>query len=197
MTHSQKRFAAGKFCKLPVMGVALACLAACVMRETYDDPGLPEGERALVVGYWHYRLLYDEELHVASVDGRRESGTGAWPYAYSVSLPSGKHWLQLVVLRNSSDIARCAIEWTFEAQHRYKLQRLDHEQFLLAHASASPFPASIAMAVTTPAGTTHTFELPAVCGKQVLCREHADCAPPRECRMTEGFAFGVCEDGEH
>ena len=162
------------------------------MHETYGDHAAPGNERASVVGYWHYRLLYDEEMHVASVDGRREEGKGGWPYAYSVSLPSGTHWLQLVVLRNSGEIARCAFEWTFEARHRYKLQRLDHDQFLLAHPSSSPFRARISMVVTTPSGSARDVQVPAVCAKEAMCRQSSDCASPRSCQMHAGFAFGVC-----
>jgi hypothetical protein len=163
------------------------------MHETYGDHAAPEKEHALVVGYWHYRLLYDEELHVVSVDGKREGGKGGWPYAYSISLPSGRHWLQLVVLRNSGEIARCAFEWKFETQHRYKLQRLDHDQFLLAHPSSSPFSASISMVVTKPSSSVHHVEVPAACGKEAMCRQDSDCAPLRSCQMNAGVAFGICK----
>ena len=90
-----------------------AFIMGCVMHETYGNHALPESELAVVEGYWHYQVLYDEELHIASIDGKRESGRSGWPYAYSVSLPSGRHWLQLAILRNSGEIARCAFEWTF------------------------------------------------------------------------------------
>jgi hypothetical protein len=68
-----------------------------------------------VEGYWHYRFIYDEELQIVSVDGKREAERSGWPYAYSISLPSGRHWIQLAVLRNSGEIARCAFEETFES----------------------------------------------------------------------------------
>lgn len=171
---------------------ALAFIAGCVMRETYGDPALAESERAIVEGYWHYRFLYDEELHIASVDGERGHGRSGWPYAYSISLPAGPHWLDLSVARNSREVARCAVEWTFESGHRYKLQRLEHDQLVLAHPSASSFPASIAVAVTDPAGKARQLQLPAVCGTQPACRQSADCAPSSSCQTTPGLAFGAC-----
>ena len=117
----------------------LAFPAGCVMHEIYGGSAVPESELAFVEGYWHFRVLYDEELHIVSVDGKREGESSGWPYAYSISLPSGKHWLQLAILRNSGVVAWCAFEWTFEAQHRYKLERLDHDQFLLAHPGVFSF----------------------------------------------------------
>lgn len=170
----------------------LAFLAGCVMHETYSNHALPESELAVVEGYWHYRFLYDEELHIASVDGKREGGKSGWPYAYSASLPSGRHWLQLAILRNSGEIARCAFEWSFESQHRYKLQRLDHNQFLLAHPSSSPFTASLSMVVTAPSNSVRHLEVSAVCGKEAMCRQNSDCAPQHSCQMNPGLAFGIC-----
>jgi hypothetical protein len=170
----------------------LAFLAGCVMHETYGNNALPESELAVVEGYWHYRFLYDEELHIASVDGKREGGRSGWPYAYSVSLPSGRHWLQLAILRNGGEIARCAFEWSFESQHRYKLQRLDHDQFLLAHPSSSPFSASLSMVVTAPSNSVRNLEVSAVCGEEAMCRQNSGCAPQYSCQMKPGFAFGIC-----
>jgi hypothetical protein len=170
----------------------LAALAGCVTHETYGDHLRPKSERAVVEGYWHYRFLYDEELHIASVDGKREGGRSGWPYAYSISLPSGRHWLQLAVLRNSQGIAKCALEWTFEGGHRYKLQGLEHDQLLLAHPSSSPFLASISMVVTAPDESDHHEKVSAVCGKEAMCLQNSDCAPPDSCQMNPGFAFGIC-----
>jgi hypothetical protein len=166
--------------------------AGCVMHENYGNHALTESERAVVEGYWHYRFLYDEELHIASVDGKREGGRSGWPYAYSVSLPSGRHWLQLAILRNGGEIARCAFEWTFEGQHRYKLQRLDHDQFLLAHPSSLMFSASLSMVATAPSNSAQHLDVSAVCGKAAMCRQASDCAPNYSCQMSPGFAFGIC-----
>jgi hypothetical protein len=174
-----------------VVGMLLL-LAGCVMRETYGDQGVAEGDAAVVEGYWHYRLLYDEELHIASLDGQRGGGKEGWPYAYSVSMPSGRHWLQLVIQRNSSEITRCAFEWTFEGQHRYKIQHLDHEQALLAHPAKSPFAASLRMVVKGPSGSSRDEEVSAVCGKEPMCRQPSDCVPEYSCQMSPGLAFGTC-----
>jgi hypothetical protein len=163
------------------------------MHETYGDREIPESELAVVEGYWRYKFLFDEELHIVSVDGKLEGGERGWPYAYSISLPSGGHWLQLAILRNSSDIARCAFEWTFEAQHRYKLQRLNHDQFLLAHPSSSRFAASIAMVVTAPAKPVAHLSVPAVCGKEAMCRQNSDCPVQHSCEMDADFEFGTCK----
>ena len=158
----------------------LAFPAGCVMHEIYGGNAVPESELAFVEGYWHFRVLYDEELHIVSVDGKREGESSGWPYAYSVSLPSGKHWLQLAILRNSGVVAWCAFELTFEAQHRYKLERLDHDQFLLAHPVSSPFAASISMAVTAPGQPVQHLSAPAVCGRYwaaccACCRNGPTC----------------------
>lgn len=170
----------------------LTFLAGCVMHETCGNQAFPESELAVVEGYWHYRFLYDEELHIASVDGKREGARSGWPYAYSISLPPGKHWLQLSILRNSRPIAMCAFESTFETQHHYKLQRLNHDQFLLAHPSSSPFSASISMVVTAPSDSVQHLEVSAVCGKETMCHQNSDCAQRYSCQMNTGFAFGIC-----
>lgn len=171
---------------------AFTFLAGCVTLETYGDQALPQSERAVVEGYWRYQLLYDEELHIVSVDGKRDSGRDSWPYAYSVSLPSGRHWIQIAILRNSGEIARCAFAWTFEARHHYKLQRLRHDQFLLAHPSTPRFAASLAMVVTAPATPVEHLSAPAVCGKGSICRQSSDCPSEYSCQMDGGFEVGTC-----
>jgi hypothetical protein len=164
-----------------------------VGHETYGDHGLPESELAVVEGYWRYRLLYDQELHIVSADGKREGREGGWPYAYSVSLPPGMHWLQLAILRNGRDVAMYAFEWRFEAQHRYKWQRLHHEQFLLAHPSSSLFAASISIAATAPARPVQYSSAPAVCGTGPACRQKSDCSPNYSCQFDADFDFGACK----
>ena len=176
-----------------VSACMLAFLAGCVMHETYGDHAIPESELAVVEGYWRYQFLYDEELHIVSVDGKREGERSGWPYAYSVSLPSGKHWLQFAILRNSGEIAMCAFEWTFEAQHRYKLQRLHHAQFLLAHPTSSLFAASISIAAAAPARPDQLSSAPAVCSTAPVCRQNSDCSPNYSCQFDAGFEFGTCK----
>lgn len=180
-----------------VLATAGVCLlgfvSGCVMHETYGDHALPEGELAVVEGHWRYRFLHDEELHIASVDGKRDGGRSGWPYAYSVSLPPGKHWLQLAILRNSGAIAMCAFEWTFEARHHYKLQRLHHGQVLLAHPTSSPFAASISMEVAAPAKPVRELTASATCGKGTMCRQGSDCSPNHACQPDASFAFGTCK----
>ncbi|MFU2486308.1 hypothetical protein [Thauera sp. WH-1] len=173
----------------------LSLLTGCVMLENYGDDALPESERAIVEGYWHYRFIYDEELHIASVDGRREGGRSGWPYAYSVSLPSGQHWLQIAILRNSGAIAGCAFAWTFEAGHHYKLQRLRHDQFLLAHPATERFRATLDVVVTAPDGVAQPVSVPAVCGKRLMCRGDADCPAGQSCLIDAEFEFGACVPG--
>ncbi len=126
-----------------------------------------------------------------SVDGKRAGGKSGWPYAYSISLPPGNHWLQIIILRNSHDIAACAFEGTFEARHHYKLQRLEHDQFLLAHPSSPLFAASISMDVTAPTNEVQHLSTPAVCGKGSFCHEDADCPSLYFCLDT-GLEFGIC-----
>lgn len=171
----------------------LAFAAGCVMHETYGDRAARPGELAVVQGYWHYRVLYDEELHVAAVDGRREGGRSGWPYAYSVSLPPGTHWLRVAILRNSSEIASCGFEWTFEARHRYAVQRIRHDQFLLAHPTSDRFAASLAIEVTAPGEPARNLRVPAVCGQHAICRQDGDCAAERSCRFDPALGFGSCE----
>lgn len=168
----------------------LALLAGCVLHQTYGEPELPESELAVVEGYWRYLFLYDEELHIVSVDGKRKSERLF--DAYSVSLPAGKHWLQLSIKRNSGEIARCAFEWQFDARHRYKMNRLRHDQFLLAHPATSFFTASISMEVTAPAKPDQLLSVPAVCARNALCRQDADCSPAHSCQSDAGFEFGAC-----
>lgn len=144
---------------------ALTSLAGCAIHETYGDRALPEEERAVIEGYARYLLLYFEDLQIVSVDGELKGGESRWAHASSVSVPAGRHWLQISILRNNSDIAMCAFEWTFEARHHYKLHRVDHEQALLAHPSSPRFPASISMDVTSPSMPTQRLHVRAECGK--------------------------------
>jgi hypothetical protein len=171
----------------------LMSLVGCAMHETYGDRALPEAERAEIEGYWRYQLLYFEELQIVSVDGTREGGQNALAYASSVSVPAGRHWLQLAILRNNSDIAMCAFEWRFEAKHHYKLHRVDHEQALLAHPLSPRFPASISMDVTSPSIPAQRLHARAECGKAAHCRQSSDCPAQHACQMHVGFEFGTCE----
>lgn len=163
------------------------------MHESYGDHALPEAERADIEGYWRYQLLYFEELQIVSVDGKREGGQGGLAYASSVSVPAGRHWLQLLILRNNSDIAMCAFEWTFEARHHYKLHRIDHGQVLLAHPLSERFPASISMVVTDSSKPDQRLSARAECGKATHCREPSDCPARYACQMQAGYEFGTCQ----
>ncbi len=172
----------------------LAFLAGCVTHESYGDPEVPESELAVVEGYWHYLFLYDEEMHIVSVDGKRKRGSDAWFHAYSVSLPTGKHWLELAILRNGGEIARCAFEWSFDAKHHYQMNHLRHDQLLLAHPASSPFTASISMEVTAPVKPAQLLSVPAVCGKATaMCRQNSDCPPNDSCQLDARFDFGNCK----
>ena len=96
-------------------------LLGCVMHETYGDPKVPKNDLAVVEGYWHYVLFYEEDMHIVSVDGKPKKAD-AWFYASSISFPSGPHWLQLAILRNGGEIARCAFELEFAPKHNYKIK---------------------------------------------------------------------------
>ena len=171
----------------------LAFLAGCAVHEIYGDRALTEAERAVIDGYSRYQILYFEDLQIVSVDGKRDGGQRGWPYASSVSVPSGRHWLQLLISRNSSDIAMCAFEATFEAKHHYRLQRVEHEQFLLAHPSSPRFPAAISMLVSVPAAPAQHLKARAECGQAANCRLASDCASHQGCQMDAGFEFGTCK----
>lgn len=170
----------------------LPLIPGCVIHERYGDQAVQESERAVVEGYWRFLFLYDEELHIVSVDGNRDSRKSGWPYAYSVSLPSGTHWLQLAILRNSRDIAMCAFEWTFEAAHHYKLQRVRHDQFPLAHPASPRFVVSLSMVVGGPSQPARELSAPGVCGTGPFCRRDEDCPRPNSCQMDAAFEFGNC-----
>lgn len=143
----------------------LAGVAGCAVHETYGDPALPESERAVIEGYWRYPLLYFEELQIVTVDRKRAGEQGGLAYASSVSVPAGPHSLQVLVLRNNNAIAMCAFEWTFEPKHHYKVQHIEHDQFLLAHPSTPRFAASVSMDVTAPSVPAQRLRVPAECGK--------------------------------
>lgn len=175
-----------------IAAAVLVSLGGCVVLETHGDRTIPEQQRAIVEGYWHYRFLYDEELHIVSVDGQREAGRTGWPYAYSVSLPAGRHWLRFVILRNGGAIAGCAFEWTFQAGRHYKLQRLHHDQFLLAHPAAERFKGALDVLVSAPDETALDLSVPVECGRRLMCREDVDCPSQQFCREDAGFDFGVC-----
>jgi hypothetical protein len=142
---------------------ALAALGGCATHETYGDRALPEAQRAVIEGYSRYLLLYFEDLQIVSVDGGREGGQRGWPYASSVSVPSGTHRVQFLILRNSRDIALCSFEWTFEAGRRYELAHLDHEAGLLAHPMTPRYPATISMDMSAPSMPTQRLRAPAEC----------------------------------
>lgn len=169
---------------------ALMLLTGCATHETFGDRSLPQGERAVIEGYWRYVLLYFEESQIVSIDG--ELVGGPFAYASSLSVPAGKHWLQFMVLRNNRAITTCAFEWIFEAGYHYKLHQLRHEQALLAHPTSSRFQASIVMDISGPAGTAQRLSARAECGPAAHCLRTADCPPNRSCQTDTGFAFGVC-----
>lgn len=177
-----------------VIMCVLTISAGCAMHETYGDRALPQAERAVIEGYSRYLLLYFEDLQIVSVDGKRVGG--AWADASSVSVPSGKHWLQFLILRNNKSIASCAFEWSFDAEHHYKLQHLEHEQTLLAHPTSPRFPASISMIVSAPSRPAQSVRARAECGKEPHCRSTSDCPPDRSCEMDAGFEFGTCKPAE-
>ena len=174
-----------------VIMCVLTFSAGCAMHETYGDRALPQAERAVIEGYSRYLFLYFEDLQIVSVDGKRVGGP--WADASSVSVPSGKHWLQFLILRNNTSIASCAFEWSFEAEHHYKLQHLEHEQTLLAHPTSPRFPASISMIVSAPFRPAQSVSARAECGKGPHCRSTSDCPPDRSCEMDAGFEFGTCK----
>ena len=171
---------------------SLMLFAGCAMHEIYGDHALPESERALIDGYSRYQVLYFEDLQIVSVDGRREGGHTGWPYASSVSVQAGRHWIQVLILRNSTNIAMCAFEWMFEAKHNYKLQQVNHGQFLLAHPSSPRFPASVSMVVTGPSNPPQQLRARAECGKATHCRQTSECPPRYTCEMDTSFEFGIC-----
>lgn len=166
-------------------------LGGCAMHETYGDPAMAQSERAVVEGYWHYRFLYDEELHIVSLDGGNNAKRD-WPNAFSISLPSGNHWLQLALLRNGGEIARCAFEMNFAALHHYKITRLHHEQALLAHPGTSHYQASLTVIITAPDVPEHSVMVPAVCATSAMCRQKTDCPDGSSCHMAQGYDFGTC-----
>lgn len=168
-----------------------AFLVGCVSYETHGDPKMPESDRAVVEGYWHYRFIYDEDMHIVSVDGKPKRDD-AWFHAHSVGLPSGSHWLQLAILRNSGEIARCGFELKFEAQHHYKITGLHQNQFLLAHPATSPFKAEITLKITTPDQGAQVVTVPATCAQAAICRQNIDCPPSHACQLDAGFDFGTC-----
>lgn len=174
-----------------VAGLCLSLLLpGCVLHETYGDPA-EQASLAHVEGYWRYFLLYEEGLQIVSVDGRRKRPE-AMLHAHSISLPAGAHWLQFAIVRNRGEVAWCAFEWTFEAGHRYRLERLRHDQGLLAHPAASPYKAVIEMDVTAPGAPARPVAAPAECATTAMCREDADCAPPLACSRRAGFDSGTC-----
>jgi|GEM_PF-2613839 hypothetical protein len=163
------------------------------MHETIADSEAPESELPVIKGYWHYLALYDEEIHIVSVDGKRNGKQKSWPYAYSVSLPKGTHWVELAVLRNSNEIVRCAFEANFETKHIYKIKALKHNQLLLAHPQNSPFIASISLELTAPTKPVQSLSATATCAKAIMCRQNSDCPPSHSCQMNTAFDFGTCK----
>lgn len=174
---------------MPIMW-ALTLVAGCATHETYGDRALPQAERAIIEGYSRYLFLYFEDLQIVSVDGNHVGSQ--WADASSVSVPWGRHWIQLSVLRNNKSIAVCAFDWTFEAGHHYKLQHLHHQQALLAHPTSPRFTAAISMDVSTPSQARQRLNARAECGQARHCRSASDCAPDRSCERAAGFEFGTC-----
>lgn len=170
---------------------SLTLLAGCATNETYGDHSIPLAERAVIEGYSRYLFLFFEDLQIATVDGKHVGGR--WADASSVSVPTGKHWLQFLILRNNTSIASCAFEWHFEAGHHYKLMRLTHDQALLAHPTSSRFPAEILINVSAPSTATHTQSIRAECGEGPHCLGSSDCPENSRCAMEAGFEFGTCK----
>ena len=174
-----------------VVTCLFSLIAGCVLHENYAGDAAIDGS-ALVVGYWHYRVLYDEELQIVSVDGAG-NGDSTLLDAYSVSLDPGSHWLQVALKRNGRDILRCAVEWEFAARSRYKITALQHDQTLLAHPSASPYKAALIVEVSATDTPTQAQTIPATCATAPLCLQDTDCAQGFLCTKQAEFEFGTCE----
>lgn len=178
----------------------MACFAitlpGCVMHETYTTSRVQKNDLADVEGYWHYRLFYDESLQIVSVDGKQKRND-AWLHAYSISLPAGPHWLQLAISRNAGEIARCAFEWDFAAEHRYKITGLHHDQLFLAHPATSPFKAELSVVEDVPAEQSRELSIPATCAQTAICRQESDCPLGHPCKTIAGFDFGTCLPLDH
>lgn len=182
----------------PIVATVVMCgltlTAGCATHQVYGDVALPQSERAVVEGYSRYQVLYFEDLQITSVDGKRVGGP--WADASSVSVPSGNHWVQFLILRNNAGIASCAFVWSFEAEHHYKLQHLEHGQTLLAHPTSPRFLASISMNVSSPSKAAQRVRARAECGSRAHCRSTSDCPSERNCEMEAGFEFGTCRQDE-
>ena len=150
-------------------GLSMVCtpllLGACVMRDEYGGASTAEADLAIVEGYWHYRFLYDEELLIVSVDGVQKRAD-AWFFARSITLPAGEHRVELAVLRNSGEEARCVFNWPFQARHRYKITKLSHEGIMLAHPVTPTYDAVLHVKVRPPTGKSADLTIPAKCGEE-------------------------------
>lgn len=141
----------------------LLLLPGCTWHESYLPDAAAEEDAALVQGYWRYRVLYDEELLITGVDGQESRDHPGWPYARSASIPAGTHRVSLVILRNSRLIVSCEFQAPFEPRFHYRLEKIEHNQALLAHPETPSFKAFLRVAVVTPAGEAQSLRLAADC----------------------------------
>lgn len=164
--NSRPRASAFKSRMQPVLVIICLppLLGGCVLHETYGDPTVPDSELAVLEGYWHYFLIYDEDMQIASVD-YEQARQDAWFNAYSASLPPGSHRLEVAISRNGTEIAACTFNWTFEAQHHYKMTGLQHHQLALAHPSTPVYEAAISVTVTAPTEQEQVLAIPATCSQ--------------------------------
>jgi hypothetical protein len=183
MTRGRIAFAIDALCMV-------AILAACSTLETGAASEGEVGEIAVLEGYWRYRFLYDEQLGISAVDGRRASNFSG--HLGSVSLTPERHWIEIKVLRNSRDVARCAFELKPDARRHYQVRALEVEG-LLAHPVSSPYEGSIRIDATVHGEPAQTQYAAAVCTRgDALCRQDSDCSPDYRCHTDPGFDFGTC-----
>lgn len=107
---------------LHAVGVAGALLAGCGTVSTFDGPEPPDGELAILEGYWRYYVFAIRIVEIRSVDG---TGIGA---ATTVKLPPGRHRIGLrvgTILGEAGLTSDCTFEAHFEKGHRYRIRSFD------------------------------------------------------------------------
>jgi len=173
----------------------LPFLAACGTLEVIPAGERQDSQTVVLEGYWRYLFLYEEQLGISSVDGRR--ATGLLGHVGLVRLPAGRHWIEVRVDRNGGRIARCAFELKFDAQIHYQIEALKVDG-LLAHPVSSPYKGSLRIATAAAGKPVQTLNVGVACTSgELLCLQDSECSPDYSCHVARGFDFGTCEADSH
>lgn len=104
----------------------LLLLQACATYQGYPGPARPDGEIAILEGYWHFYFVAVRVVKIVSIDG-----APAWSPSGDVTrvmLPPGRHRIGIRMLSAFGEVgleSDCTFEAQFDPGRRYRIESFD------------------------------------------------------------------------